>query len=67
MEIHSVSLSLIANHNPANFSASPPPGTEKLNKSPRQTKNPDNSNMLHMFYNNTYTDFRTAYKYVLIL
>ena len=33
---------------------------------PRQTKSPDISNMLHMFNNNTYTDFRTAYKQVLI-
>ena len=31
-----------------------------------QTKSPDNSNVLHMFNNNTYTDFRTAYKHVLI-
>ena len=33
---------------------------------PRETKSLDNSNMLHMFNNNTYTDFRTAYKHVLI-
>ena len=32
----------------------------------RQTKTPDNSNMLHMFNNNTYSDFRTACNYVLI-
>ena len=38
-----------------------PPGTEKLKKSPRQTKRPDNS-VLHMFNNNTYSDFRPAYK-----
>ena len=42
------------------------PGTEKLNKPPRQTKSPNNSNVLHMFINNTYTDFRTAYEHVLI-
>ena len=51
--LHSASLgtdpSLLANHNPAIFSI--PLGTEKLNKSPR----------LHIF-DNTYTDFRTAYK-----
>ena len=40
------------------------PGYEK--SSPKQTKSPDNSNMLHMFNNNTYTDFRTASKHVLI-
>ena len=33
---------------------------------PRQTKSPDNSYVLHTFNNNTYTDFRTAYKHVLI-
>ena len=27
---------------------------------PRQTKSPDNSNVLQVFNNNTYTDFRTA-------
>ena len=43
-----------------------PPGTEKLNKSPRQTISSDYSSMLHMFNNNIYTDFRTAYKHVLI-
>ena len=55
---------LLANHNPAIFFV--PPGTEKRNKSPRQTKSPDNSSMLHMFNNKIYTDFRTAYKHVLI-
>ena len=29
------------------------------------TKNPDNSNTLHMFNNNTYADFRIANKLVL--
>ena len=29
-------------------------------------KSPGNSNMLHIFNNNTYTDFRTANKHVLI-
>ena len=33
---------------------------------PRQTKNPDNSNVLHMFNNNTYADFRAGYEHVLI-
>ena len=33
---------------------------------PRQTKNPDNSNVLHMFNNNTYADFRADYEHVLI-
>ena len=31
-----------------------------------QTKSPDNSNVLHMFNNNNYTDFWKSYKYVLI-
>ena len=43
----------ITNHNPAIFSASS--RTERLNKSPtEQTKNPGDSNMLHVFNNNTY-------------
>ena len=55
----------ISNHNPANFSV--PPGTEKLNNPPpKQTKSPDNSNMLHMFNRNTYTDFRATFKHVLV-
>ena len=33
---------------------------------PQTDKNPDNSNLLHMFNNNTYTDFGTAFKHVLI-
>ena len=54
---------------------SPPPPPSKpqpysffspLPPSPRQAKSPDNSNILHMFNNNTYTDFRTAYKHILI-
>ena len=32
---------------------------------PRQTKSPDNSNVLLMFNNDAVTDFRTAYKHVL--
>ena len=39
---------------------------KNLSISPRQTKLPDNSYVLHMFNNNTFTDLRTAYKYVLI-
>ena len=38
-----------------------------LTSPPRQTKNPDNSNNLNMFNNNTYTYFKTAYKHMLIL
>ena len=30
---------------------------KNLTSLPRQTKSPDNSNMLHIFNNNTYTDF----------
>ena len=33
----------------------------------RQSKSPDNNNVLHMFNNNSYADFRTAYTHVLIL
>ena len=47
---------------PAIFSV--PPGTEKLKSYSRQS--PDSSNMLHVFNNETYTDFRTANKHVLI-
>ena len=54
-----------ANHNPAIFSV--PPGTGKLSKSPQVDKKPwFMSNILHMFNNNTYADFRTAYKHILI-
>ena len=53
----------LANHNPAKIST---PQPSKTYQSPsRQTESPDNS-MLHMFHNNTYTDFRTAYKQVII-
>ena len=38
MEIHSVSLSLIANHNPANFSASPPQALKNLTSPPGRQK-----------------------------
>ena len=56
---------LLANHNPAIFPVSS--GTEKLNKFSRQTKSPDNSNMLHKFNNNTYIDFGADNKCILIL
>ena len=36
------------------------PGTKKLISPPEQTKSPDNSNMFHIFNNNTCTNFRTA-------
>ena len=68
---HSVSLGTVpllpiplANHNQAIFSDFP--DTEKITSPSRQTETPDNLNMLHMFNNNTYTDFRTAYKGVII-
>ena len=41
--------------------------TEKLNKSPRQTKSPDHFNTLNMFKNSTYTKFKTIFKHMLIL
>ena len=49
---------------PSNFFV--PQALKNLISPPRETKSLDNSNMLHMFNNNTYTDFRTAYKHVLI-
>ena len=51
---------------PINFFC--PPGDENLNKSPpRQTKSPDNSSTLIMFNNDTYANFKTDYKHMLIL
>ena len=43
-----------------------PPDTEKLINSPQVDKSPANSSMLQMFNNNTYLDFRTANKLVLV-
>ena len=37
-----------------------------LKSPPSQTKDHDNSNILHMFNNNSYTDFTTLYKHILI-
>ena len=54
----------MAKHNPEIFSV--PPCTKKLNKSLQADKNPDNSNVLYMFDNNTYIDIRTACNHVLI-
>ena len=64
---HSISLSTdspVANHNPA--ISHDPTGTENLTSHPKQTKSLNNSNMLHILNNNTYSDFRRAYKHVLI-
>ena len=58
------SWSPIAKHNPAIFSV--PQELQNLISPSRQTKNPDNSNVLYMFNNNTYIDFRTACNHVLI-
>ena len=54
----------LANHNQEIFSV--PQALKNLKSLPTQTKSPNNSNVLHMFNNNTYTDFRTAYRHVLI-
>ena len=54
----------LANHNQEIFSV--PQALKNLKSLPRQTESPNNSNVLHMFNNNTYTDFRTAYRHVLI-
>ena len=42
-----------------------PQALKNLTSPIMQTKSPDNSNMLHMFNNNTYTDSRTAWTDVL--
>ena len=60
---HSVSLGTIAL---ANHLHPPTQTLKNLTSPPRQTKSPDNSNILHMFNINTYTDSRTVYKQVLI-
>ena len=39
---------------------------KNFNKSPQADKNPDNSNMLHIFNNKTNTDFGAPSKCVLI-
>ena len=44
----------------------PPQALENLASPTRQTKFLDNFNTLHMFNNNTYPDFRRAYKHILI-
>lgn len=49
---------------PTNFLS--PQLPKNLTGPPRQTESPDNSSMLHMFKNNTYTDFGAVSKYVLI-
>ena len=41
-------------------------GQKTLTSLPRHTKSPGNCSMLHMFNNNTYTDFRIANKRILI-
>ena len=49
----------LAKYNPAIFSV--PEALKNLMSAPRQTKSPDNSNVLHMFNSNSYTNFRTAW------
>ena len=59
--IHSVTLGTapLENHKSAIFL--PREALKNLISDPRQTKCLDNSNVLHMFNSNIYTDFRTAY------
>ena len=57
-------LTPLANHNPTIFLSTQ--ALKSFKSSPRLTKSLDNSNILHIFNNNTYTDFRTGYKYILI-
>ena len=56
----------LGNENPA-ISFVPPDNENILASHSRQTKSLDNSNTLNMFNNNTYTNFKTAYKHMLIL
>ena len=42
-----------------------PQALKNLTSLSRQTKSTDGYNMLHMFNNNTHSDFRTAKKHVL--
>ena len=53
----------LANHNTAIFS--PSQAVKNVISPRRQTKSPENSYMLLMFNNNTYTGFRTAQKHIL--
>ena len=65
--IHSVSLGTDSPYQTTTqqfFLSSQEP--KNLIGSPRQTKSSNNSNVLHMFNSNTYTDFRTACKHILI-
>ena len=63
---HSVSLGTDppVNQNSAIFLSSK--ALKSLKSPPRQAENPDTSSMLYIFSNNTFTDFRAAYKHVLI-
>ena len=63
---HSVSLGtdLPVNQNSAIFLSSKV--LKNVKKWPKQAENPDNSSMSYIFNNNTFTDFRAAYKHVLI-
>ena len=67
MRIHSDSLGTdplpLTNHNPAISSVSP--NTENLNKAPQAGR--QKANTLNVFNNNTYTNFKTAHKRMLIL
>ena len=64
---HSISLGADPPGKPQPYNSSVATVTEKLNKSPRQTKSPDNFNTLNMFKNSTYTKFKTIFKHMLIL
>ena len=55
----------LSKSNPSIFFLSPQT-LKDLISSPRQTKSSDNPNVSHMFNNNTNTDFKTAYKHILI-
>ena len=64
--IHSMSLGTDppSKPQPSNFLYLP--DNKRLTKFPRHTKSRDNSNMLHIINNSTYSDFRTDYKHVVI-
>ena len=66
---HSVSLdtnSPPSKPQPSNFFC-PPQALKILASPPRKTKSPDNSNTLNIFNTSAYTNFKTAYKRMLIL
>ena len=68
--MHSVSLGTdppLSKPQPCSFFCPPPQALKNLISPPRQTKSPDNSTIKKITFTLINTDFRTAYKHVLIL